>query len=210
MTVLVDNDAALKVCRYDLQDLAAHHFGGYNNLRVLESARYSLYVENRTRGLKFTGSQPALERLKAFLAAVPPLAISPDNPYLPALNAIPQVHAGEVALLAAAAEDIGTIVFTGDKRAIRALAAAGEAVDARHRLEGRLKCLEQVVAELIEAFGFRAVGPRIHADPTADTALRVCFALCSEQNAIEGLRSYYRDLNRAAPGLLAPPPAIIT
>jgi hypothetical protein len=83
------------------------------------------------------------------------------------------LDAGEAQLVAITMMRGLTILLTGDKRAIRALATMLIEVSERTNLVGRLVCFEQALAAVTADIGEHAVRERICAEPDADGAMRL-------------------------------------
>ncbi|MBN8815976.1 MAG: hypothetical protein J0J06_11065 [Sphingomonas sp.] len=113
-----------------------------------------------------------------------------------------ELDGGESQLLAMLANRACSLLVTGDKRAIAAMAIVAAA-----QAGSRVACLEQLIAHVVAVNGTAAVQPRICAEPNVDRAITSCFA-CSSPNppgdadVLAGLASYTSHLNRSAPGVL--------
>ena len=98
-----------------------------------------------------------------------------------------------------------SMTITGDKRALTALALLSKEVGLVDKLSGRLKCLEQTIAEMMLAGYSGQVISKVHGQ-SWDTALRICFNSADSDNALECLSSYYKDINVTCLNMLAPFP----
>jgi hypothetical protein len=114
---------------------------------------------------------------------------------------------GESQLCAIAVFRLGTVVLTGDKRAIAAAERIRQVDDGLRSLDGRVACLEQFVLTLCSVAGVDIVRSRICSEPGVDRALAICMS-CSSQVSVDdsGLLSYIASLRSEAPHLLASGP----
>lgn len=206
---LIDNDCLLKTSRFDLVEELSSLCGGYAAMYVLDEAQYVFQVADPERARKRTGSDEATTRLRDLLASCIAIPVYDGSPVLTALSEYSNIDAGEAIIFTAAIEEVESIIFTGDKRAIKAFADAVRDLGLEDRIFGRVKCYEQIIAEIIEGHGFEEVAEKIRNDPDADKSMRACFSSQAKHDVIVGLSSYYRHLARSAPGLLADPPAIL-
>lgn len=211
--VLLDNDVALKVCRYALHEEALAALSRRGPVAVLGTAKYVLPpLLARARGVgDGPGAAAALDRLLAAAEAVEPsgaevgLAAAFEEE---ALRLGAPLDGGESLLLAVLVLRPADLMLTGDKRAV---GAAGRVLADPHAgaAAGRVACLEQLAATLLAVVGVDAMRARVCADAAADKSLAVCFACasprpCAGDDALVGLSSYVRHLRGAAPGLLVP------
>ncbi|MCP5305263.1 MAG: hypothetical protein H6953_07440 [Chromatiaceae bacterium] len=115
------------------------------------------------------------------------------------------IDVGEAVLFSIATTWDSSLTITGDKRALVALADLSHQLGLIEKLSGRLKCLEQVVAEMM-LNGFETqVIDKVHGWRW-DRALGICFNSRGASDALECLSSYYKDLDRSCRGMLAPFP----
>lgn len=149
-SVLIDNDALLKLARYGLLDEAVALFRCTpNNMRVLATAKYSLLpAKNR---LRLCEDEESAARLEEFLRTSTPLdARSADPKLLDTLNAVQNIDAGESLLLAVGATDMNTLVITGDKRSLAALCSDDSVAQVFSALAGRVMSMEVLFSYLVE------------------------------------------------------------
>lgn len=199
---LLDNDVVLKLGQYDLFGELLVVTGGPERIRILPTFRYRFRLATPEKAMKLVRDPAAMDRINAFVGQVRELEDEPPQELVALLQDIPMIDPGEVVLFAAAAADVKSVIASGDKRAICAV----KEVSTVDRLRGRIKCLEQLVAEML----------RSSAEPMSivekirgrdwNTALRVCCSSRSLPDALAGLRSYYTQLNADCGALLAPFP----
>ncbi|MFQ3616727.1 MAG: hypothetical protein SNJ57_09125 [Cyanobacteriota bacterium] len=114
-----------------------------------------------------------------------------SNPYLN-LN-LQDVDIGELILTFEATQSSEFLVMMGDKRFLRALPAYQELAPLYNGLLGKVVCLEQVIARLIETEGFEVVRERVTAARDCDTALKAAFGsgLLAEMSDVSTTLSVY-------------------
>ncbi|OYD88506.1 hypothetical protein CDG77_23300 [Nostoc sp. 'Peltigera membranacea cyanobiont' 213] len=206
-TILIDNDALLKLARYNLLDEVIASFNCTStNLFVLATAKYSLFpAKNR---LRFCKEEISASRLEAFLQKCNSLnAQSADPELLDALNAVQNIDAGEALLLATGATNQGSLVITGDKRSLIALCTNDSVAQVSRSLAGRVVSLELVFLLLVE-HQFTYVQECVRAKPDIDKALKIVFGVtapASFEVVQEGLASYISHLRSATGTLLYTP-----
>jgi hypothetical protein len=106
------------------------------------------------------------------------------------------------------ARSSGSLLATGDKRCIRAVARSAPYLPVFNALSGRVLCLEQVLLRAAAILGFDVLKHRLvgSGQLTLDTAVRAAFGsgvAADEQNAVWALERRARILAAEAGGLLA-------
>lgn len=202
---LLDNDVVLKLGQYDLLDELLALTKGPGPIRILPTLRYRFRLESPAKAIKIIRDSSAVVRIKAFVANVAELEDEPSADLVALLEDTPQLDPGEVVLFATAAGDSTSLTYTGDKRAITALVSTASGKGIADRLHGRIKCLEQLVAEMILGENAAIVIEKLRGKQW-DTALRLCSSTGSIPETLSALGSYYADLNSACNSLLAPFP----
>lgn len=208
--VLVDNDVVLKTACYALADetVAATTVGGVPPA-MLGVGRFVIRGRlARATNIADPGrAGAAFDRMLEVIGLVEPdeaeLAIAADLEAEANMRDL-ELDGGESQLLAILANRACSLLVTGDKRAITAMAAVATALAAR-----RVACLEQLIAHIVGMVGSAAVRPRVCAEPQVDRAVTSCFG-CSMASApgdagiLGGLASYIGHLDGGAPGVLLP------
>ena len=208
--VLIDNDVVLKVSCYNLVaetlvaitvDGVAPAMLGVGRFVVRGRLAKARNVSDRAKAID------AFERLLTAVGAVEPdedeLSLAADLEAA-AIRHDLDLDGGESQLVAVLARRCCDLLLTGDKRAILAMAATAAEITA-----SRIACLEQLVSHLVAMAGAARVRPGVCAEPLVDRAVTACFecsraAPPSDREVLEGLASYVRHLDRAAPGVLLP------
>ena len=131
-------------------------------------------------------------------------AWGPDAEVVTRLQGIAGLDAGETTLIAMLCSNPKAVLVTGDKRAIRALAAPG-LEDIVERVAGRIACLEQVVLSALDRLGAGTLATSIEPHRDLDVAVRCAVPLppyAVELEVRKGLLSYIEDLRKHASSLL--------
>ena len=210
----VDNDVVLKAIRYGE---TRRFWAVETNAGVLGSARF--VVSGRVKRLRLADTRPEItEELEQFFNRAD--ALEPSDAELVRAaelereaqrRALP-VDAGESQLAAIVVARAIGLLTTGDKRAIRALQELLESVEWLKTLCGRVRCLEQLVLELVQMGDeFEELGQSICSDQDADRTLSTCFSCYSGGGAdasavMHALSSYINGLRRNAQDVMAPAP----
>ncbi|MDP3010115.1 MAG: hypothetical protein Q8N30_13730 [Methylococcales bacterium] len=120
------------------------------------------------------------------------------------------LDAGEMQLLQALFDDSNELLFTGDKRFLKALANVDALGDKLEQVSGSFICFEQIIYFLITELGFDLVKAKfiqaLDADTRVDSALRVCFEgrhLAVEERVIELLSVYIKEIRNESGQLLS-------
>ncbi|MBP0624012.1 hypothetical protein [Cupriavidus consociatus] len=212
MTLLIDNDALLKLAQYDLLDRVVTTFGfKMEDVKVLHTAGYTLLpAKNRLRRCK---TEECATRLEEFLAGATTIKLEDANAdMIDMLSAPPNIDPGEALLLAAAASNMDAFVITGDKRALTALGEEESLAGVREALDSRVLSLELLFAFLVES-DFEDIQSAVRNKPEADRALTNIFGVsapASLESVRSALDSYINHLRAATGPLLHPPPELVS
>lgn len=210
--VAVDNDILIKAAAYGLTE---QFWKFETRLGVLGAARF--VVASRIKRVV-----PAEERERALAAAAAIIAgadelepVGAETELAGEFEAAAQrrgvaLDTGESQLVAMVVTRAIPVFETGDKRAIRALELLLGELAELAALQGKVRCLEQVVARCL-ASGASAddLASAICRKPDVDKTLSICFRCLSptpQGQALDFgvLESYIRTLRGAAPRVLAP------
>lgn len=198
-----DVDILLKLAACELlDDLTELLAVDAADVRILETAIFKI------RRLGKKGSYPdyVISQAIRFCEAHDEIPTLENTAAAEALSAFGDgMDAGEVILFASALENIGSRVVTGDKRALRLLGQLGAGHEVIRSLHGRIVCFEELLLRTFEAHGFDYLCKHGHAGVDHDGILRLAFrsGLATEQDeALEGIRSAWRILNRESCGIL--------
>lgn len=199
MRLLVDTDI---FCKLGIADLLDEALGEFEATRAdclrLPALPYML----RRGSLVRRFGQDQCARLQELASTLAPLG-TPSDEWLSVLVEVHAVDAGEAQLLATAAGG-RAILFSGDKRALRAVAG----IPGIHEpLRGRVVVLEALLLALCQRYGADRIRGSVASLTAYDHAIRICFSATNPDPAT-ALRSYFDHLSaEVAPlELWQPPP----
>jgi len=200
----IDNDVVLKVCQYQLETLFCANCASLESIRILPTLKFKFSLNNPSKAIKYAKSEDNLQRLNMFVDKIREAdeALVSDH-YLDLLQEIDQIDAGEAILFALAAQNNESITFTGDKRSIIALSKINDA-NLYDSIAGKVKCLEQSVAEMLVNSDTDEALQLIKGQPW-DQTLRICSS-GDINNMLDCLQSYYNSLATESNSILAPFP----
>jgi hypothetical protein len=212
--IAVDNDVLLKAATYDTADRFWMDCG-LHGLGVLGAAKYVLPSVIAKRPPR-KGIEPVLAALERILAGASVLEPEPEELALAAsIESAAQAAAvpldiGESQLCALVVRRGLEMLETGDKRAIQGFERVLDVLSAIAPIEGRLRCLEQIVLRAIAGDeALQVIAEAVCQEPDADKTLAICFGCASrlpvDRTLIEhNLRSYIDTLRQAAKRVLCP------
>lgn len=213
LAAVVDNDVLKKALCYRFAALIWPEQDGRIPVGILGAARY--VVADAIRRVKLNGDKDAaLTALAAFADSAVELEPNEREVALAASfeeaaqRASLELDTGESQLAAIAVEREISELHTGDKRAIAALEQTLDDVSVLGRLTGRVHCLEQLFARLLDAAEDETtVIAGVCDEPDVDKSLSICFSCYSggaDGDAVrQGLASYIEAVRRTAPQILA-------
>lgn len=209
MILLSDNDIIKKLACFDLTGEILAALGvAAADIFVLNTASHVLTSERMRRRM----DAASFQRMKAFLATVQIIQTVPNADEMAALIEQPTIDAGEAVLFSVAPQVADSVLATGDKRSLEALACAGATSggllqDLNQRLAGRVMSFELILERILLQFGFEAIRGKLIAGRDYDrtTAIILGSALdANEQSFRAGLASYIGDLRLRTGSLLMP------
>jgi hypothetical protein len=212
MNAVVDNDVIFKGSCYGLMEEIVAGVRRDNGIGVLGTARF--VISRRLEKTNLNGDRAAaLKSFLAFLSTADILEPGDDEQRfaadleLAAQNSAVNLDVGESQLCAILVLRNLSVLLTGDKRAVVALETLLDACPPLTRIRGRVKSLEQAIAEAVARLGCTALRTAVCAEPQIDKALAICFSCRSGSadpaNVLEGLISYINDLRKQAGRVLA-------
>ncbi|MBA2679384.1 MAG: hypothetical protein H0U76_13420 [Ktedonobacteraceae bacterium] len=211
MTELIDNDILLKGSCYGLlHDLMA---ANCQSMPVGYLAVAKFVVGKKLKKMKLRGElAQAVSVFNTFLSSHEAIEPTSEEAALASeLEATAQAQAlpldtGESQLLAILATRGATALFTGDKRAIMATERLLDCVPILAAVVGKMKCLEQLLKQMLEGNALDAIRGIICGEPDVDRALTIffqCFSSCVQlEDTLAALDSYINDLRRSSPKAL--------
>lgn len=201
VALLADNDVLLSAAHWGLLDQVPTMVGAtWSQVAVLPS----LPPRTKKADPKLFKDPAVAAGLVPYLAQCAPMP-DPDVSLIARLQGRQDMDVGEQVLFAAAGSASEAFVLTGDKRAIRALAAMhGDSLILD--LSGRVLCLEQLLWHALSSLGADALTERFRRFPERDKAIMAVIGRSgakSDAQIREGLSSYLEHLKRDAAGVLA-------
>jgi len=161
MRLLVDNDIVLKLASFNLWDEAlACLEAAPEDVRWLPTARFALDLHRGEAAARRWGATIAW-RLAGIAATLRVLEEAPNDAVVAGLINVVGIDVGERLLFATAAASDSTVVATGDKQSLLALANDPRCAAVHERLRGRLICLEQIVLQILAHNAFADVRARV-------------------------------------------------
>jgi hypothetical protein len=212
MKAVVDNDILLKGACYGLLSTILLPALDQGKAGILGASRFVVpkkIIKSNLRGDPATAEAHFFsfvanhEIIEPTIAEQEMAALLEANAQKMALN----LDAGESQLVAIHISRHVPLFLTGDKRAI---ASIDRLLDGDKRLTfiaQRIKCLEQLVRDVLTSEDADQVRTAICAEPLVDKSLNICFG-CSSSSAtvstiVEGLSSYIAHLRSTAGRVLA-------
>ena len=200
MPLFVDNDVLIKAAHWGLLDyvpqVAGEQWSATSALTAL------IYRARKAESRLFKNADVAAD-LVSRLEQCAPLP-DPSVEIITALQGVNNIDAGEIQLLGALAATPGAFLLTGDKRAIAALGDTTLA-GIRSQFDGRILCLEQWLWFVHAQLGSAQLGKHLHPFIAQDMAAKCIVGTSgvkSDEDILQGLRSYISDLDVKAPKLL--------
>ena len=148
---------------------------------------------------RFWYSPDFLARAIAFVESAQQVTEAPDIAARTALANIEKLDPGELILYLTAVASPGSLLLTGDKNSVRALATHPVARTTFEHLTQRVVCLEEIIRALITAVTFETVRASIVPVRECDKMLQSVFGSgmqASETAVLETFASYVADLER--------------
>lgn len=211
MEALLDNDLLRKLTRYGL----LHEFErllavrGYDEPhRRVPTAPWALRVVRGRISTEFWPDPAQAEVLRMFLERRSAGATGSDEDALVALNVL-GFDAGELQLVAYALDHPSSIVFTGDKRAIRVVCNNPRLAAVKARMSGRFVHLNTVMRDISNRIGWTRVASGVTSavvpgSVRVDLELDSAYALASEREMDGAVSSSIAALRAQCPGMLMP------
>ncbi len=215
---ILDNDILIKVGCYSICDEVVAALAPIGTLSVLGVARFAA-PKQAVRSRRISDAASAVlqvQRLLAFLATIEP---TPEETQLAAAfeqHALEEglpLDGGEGQILAIVASRAGSLMVTGDKRAVASVETILNLAGSRGACDGRIACLEQLMTSVLRFTGVEDLRQRVCREPSADTAISNAFScyadsVAREEDVLAGLGSYVEHVRRSGPSVLRPGPDI--
>lgn len=192
----------IKVSQYDVVQSFLSTCTIPGNTYVLPTLKFVLRLKDSNEALQRIGSREGVDAVNYLIASVSELEYGPPSEILSIFQNEDEIDTGEAVLFAIALSSDESLTITGDKRALTALAKLTQKLRFAENLKGRLKCLEQTIAEMLLS-GHSSELTRKIPGHAWDTTMRICFRSSNVDTILECLKSYYENLNRECNQLLA-------
>lgn len=196
MEALLDNDLLRKLARYDLliefERLLTLRGFSHPHGRI-GTAPYSLRLKKIPLPASHWPDTRQGLALRDLLLKRSRGVTGAQAQSLTALN-VPAFDAGEITLVAYALENPSSMVFTGDKRALRTLASHPALLQTAASMTGRCVHLEMVIRTLAVRLGWRRVTSAIAGAPAEDAALHRIFTNPTESDIKNALDASINSL----------------
>ncbi len=220
MALLLDNDIVHKLAQLDLLPEATQLLKEeYGKIKVLNTLKFKLCPKQEKKRIKL-GSL-AVNRIKEFVKS----GISEVNQevidieFIEAMDSVSGLDSGEMQLLQALLNEKEQLLFTGDKRFLKALANTPTLQHKLIEIQNRFVCFEQIIFLLIKKLSFEIICKKYieakNNSQPVDLALRICFSSepekITESQFISTLLTHYIEpLQLETKNLLIPTPLLLT
>ena len=202
----IDNDIVIKLATLDVVNESISALGlAKSDIRVLPTAQYKLHtVAKRDKGEAKYGKLTH-QRIAALVNTVATVGGSNGKEHIDRLTGLPNVDAGELILVAETAANLDSMLITGDKRSLRAIAGDRRGVHTVQAIAGRVVCFEQVILAVLDKHGFEPMIARLVGGMSCDGALKsACDGTPSEATVVAKLSEYVGKLRQETGVLLKP------
>ena len=173
---IVDIDVICKLTRLSQLDAFQKYLRDRNLTALLQpSIDATLDLDNRRGIVHLLASQEQKATVAAFARGVGRVELNERGQELIELcHLVEDVDPGDAIWLAAAASMPDCVVFTGDKRALRAVCGAEACAPIVQAISGRVVCLEQIILELFDP-SYVMLRAAVREDPAADAVIANAF-----------------------------------
>lgn len=197
--VLLDSDAARKLCQYQLlSELAKALQCSFQNLAVLPQLRFQLRLADRQAAIKKLGSEEAFAQALDLVQNAKAVEVQIEYSNRLLVLDRPDIDSGEAVLFAALVQHNDAQMISGDKRAFVALSKInGEPL--LDTLWVRFMCLEEALLIILDSEDFDQVSTKVRARADVDKALNLAFgrsAAAERASVRSALSSYIGDLKK--------------
>lgn len=205
-SLLIDVDAMCKLAHWNLLELLPEITGiEASACSTLESTRYRALKSLKKPDGKVFHCEEAAEAVIAAVDGFRELP-QPDPSLLTRFQDVAGIDSGEAVMLARLIEDPDTLFLTGDKRALRSVAAMEASV--RSIIAARVVPVECVIKCVLDLYGLDELRVRVCAWKSVDKAIAIVMgSRCdlAEAPVREGLTAYLAELQQLCePSLIRP------
>ena len=196
--IFADNDILLKLAEYDLLLNACTALRTESpKIRFQPSTKHVLLrmKDKSAKGRSVPYSTAAMDRAIAFVESAVCVTSAADLDWVQGVEGI---NIGEAQLASWTVEaDEDSVLLTGDKRFLKALAGSSAAKAVFDALRGRVICLEEILRAVILSDGVDCVRKAVKAAPWCDTAISLVFGSrfdLPDEQVLGGIESLLRDI----------------
>ncbi|MCL4552507.1 MAG: hypothetical protein M1305_02980 [Candidatus Marsarchaeota archaeon] len=196
--IFSDNDIILKLADYNILSETCSVLGvGSTEIAVLDSAKhvFANLRKKLDRGDPGSHTVAGLDRAIEFAKAATQIT---EQVSIDWAEEYDNINIGEAQLATWVVETVGeSMLLTGDKRFLIALAGAPECRHIADGLRGRVICLEELIRALINEIGFDQVRTAIASVPDCDKGLHQVFGSrfdLPQDQVMDGLVSMLREI----------------
>ena len=210
MALLLDNDVVDKLAQLDLlQEAKTLLISEFGQLKILDTLKYKLCPKKESKRKK--RNTIVMSRIEDFIKDdIIEISCPVEDSELQNALAIPGLDIGEMQLLQALFKPENELLFTSDKKFLKALSNVEALGKKLEQVSGSFICLEQIIYFLINQLGFehiklkfiQALDDKIE----VDTTLRCCFGgarTAIKERVIENIFIQIEDLRKDSNQLLA-------
>lgn len=210
MALLLDNDVVDKLAQLDLlQEAKTLLISEFGKLIILDTLKYKLCPKKESKRKK--RNVIVMSRIEDFIKEdIIEISCPVEDSDLVNALAINDLDTGEMQLLQALFKPDNELLFTSDKKFLRALSNVEVLEKKLAQVNGSLICFEQIIYFLIKELGFEQIKSKfiqaLEAKIEVDKALKCCFEgreQAIEDRVIENLRSYIDSIRTESGQLLS-------
>lgn len=216
MALLLDNDIVHKLAQLDLLPEAKALLGGeFGVLKILDTLKFKFCPRDPSKRSKAEKKHGVIviSRIEQFIAndIIEVSDVVKDDALLNAVAINPEgLDVGEMQLLQALCDSSNELLFTGDKRFMKALTNVSLLEGMLQQVNGCFICFEQVIYFLIQKLGFEHVKTKfvqaLEDGIAVDSTLKFCFEgrhLAVQSQVVDNLRYHIGVLRKETGQLLA-------
>ncbi len=173
--IFADNDILLKLAEYDLLQHACTALSTTPSSIRFQPATKHVILHMRDKAIKGKESpysQRAFDRAIAFVESA---SYPTDRPNIDWAEGSEGIDFGEAQLASWAVEADDSLLLTGDKRFMKALAGSPAARHIFDGLRGRVVCLEEILRAIMRTDGVDCVRKAVKHAPKCDQAISFVF-----------------------------------
>lgn len=208
MIAICDNDVVAKLAQFSLlQDFLTHLRKQKLELQLQPNVEATFDLKNKSGTLKKLSSEAQRKEIAALVQKSQTVQLSAQgDEFVEMCHLVEGIDPGDAVWLGVGASTPGSMIFTGDKRALRAVSRETVCRPIAERLAGRVVCFEQIVLALFDEAGYPVLRSRIRAAPEVDISVCSAFpaATVTRADATAKLGQFIERLRSEVGALLHP------